>query len=157
MLAMTLTTFISFPVVGILLDRIGRVPILTAALITGGTGFCLMALTANPFSPFMYVNAGLIGIGFAGAVTGANTLASDASPKPILGSIMGGLNTMQPIGVLFFLQVGGYLFDKVGYWGPFALKGIADVICGLWILSVRKRIIEEKNEGSDRSDIQTMT
>jgi len=94
----------------------------------------------------IYVNAGLIGIGFAGAVTGANTLASDASPKPILGSIMGGLNTMQPIGVLFFLQVGGYLFDKVGYWGPFALKGIADVICGLWILSVRKRLTAPAQE-----------
>jgi hypothetical protein len=55
---------------------------------------------------------------------------------------------MQPIGVLIFLQVGGYLFDKVGSWGPFALKGIADLICGLWILSVRKRLtvpVKEEN------------
>jgi MFS family permease len=106
-----------------------------------------MALTENPFSPALYIFASMIGIGFAGAVTGSNTLASDASPKAMLGSIMGGLNTMQPIGVLIFLQVGGLLFDKVGYWGPFALKGIADVICGLWILSVRKRIpVSAKDE-----------
>ncbi len=140
MLVMTFACFLSFPIVGILLDRIGRIPVLISTLLIGGTGYCLMAMTQNPFSPALYIFASMIGIGFAGAVTGSNTLASDASPKAMLGSIMGGLNTMQPIGVLIFLQVGGFLFDKVGYWGPFALKGIADVICGLWILSVRKRI-----------------
>ena len=143
MLVMTFATFFSFPVIGILLDRIGRIPVLITTLTIGGTGYCLMAMTANPFSPVLYVFACMIGIGFAGAVTGANTLASDVSPKPILGSVMGGLNTMQPIGVLLFLQLGGFLFDKVGPWGPFALKGIADVACGLWILSVRKRIVKK--------------
>jgi MFS family permease len=143
MLVMTFATFFSFPVVGVLLDRIGRIPVLIATLIIGGTGYCLMAMTENPFSPVLYIFACMIGIGFAGAVTGANTLASDASPKPILGSVMGGLNTMQPIGVLIFLQLGGFLFDKVGPWGPFALKGIADVACGLWILSVRKRLVKK--------------
>jgi len=140
MLVMTFACFLSFPIVGILLDRIGRIPVLITTLLTGGSGYCLMAMTTNPFSPVLFLYASMIGIGFAGAVTGANTLASDASPKQILGSIMGGLNTMQPIGVLIFLQVGGYLFDKIGYWSPFALKGIADLICGLWILSVRKRL-----------------
>jgi MFS family permease len=148
MLVMTFACFLSFPIVGILLDRVGRIPVLITTLLIGGTGYCLMAITENPFSPVLYLCACMIGIGFAGAVTGANTLASDASPKQMLGSIMGGLNTMQPIGVLIFLQVGGYLFDKVGSWGPFALKGIADLICGLWILSVRKRLtvpVKEEN------------
>jgi MFS family permease len=147
-LSMALATFITFPVVGMLLDRIGRVPVLTVSLLTGGVGFCLMALITNPFSPFMYVLAGLVGIGFAGSVAGANTLTSDAAPKPILGSIMGGMNTMQPIGVLFFLQLGGYLFDTLGSWAPFALKGLADVACGLWIFSLRKRIGPLQNEDS---------
>jgi len=120
MLVMTFACFLSFPIVGILLDRIGRIPVLITTLLTGGSGYCLMAMTTNPFSPVLFLYASMIGIGFAGAVTGANTLASDASPKQILGSIMGGLNTMQPIGVLIFLQVGGYLFDKIGYWSPFA-------------------------------------
>jgi MFS family permease len=144
MLAMTFATLFSFPVVGILLDRLGRLPVLIGTLLIGGTGYCLLAMTSNPFSPLLYVFACMIGIGFAGAVTGANTLASDAAPKTILGSIMGGLTTMQPIGVLIFLQVGGFLFDRVGYWAPFALKGAADLACGLWILSVRKRMEESK-------------
>ena len=140
MLVMTFACFLAFPIIGVLLDRIGRIPVLIVTLLTGGAGYCLMAMTPNPFSPALYVFASMIGIGFAGAVTGANTLASDASPKAMLGSIMGGLNTMQPIGVLIFLQAGGFLFDNLGYWAPFALKGVADLICGLWILSVRKHI-----------------
>jgi MFS family permease len=144
MLAMTFATLISFPVVGILLDRLGRLPVLIGALLTGGSGYCLLAMTGNPFSPLLYVFACMIGIGFAGAVTGANTLASDAAPKHMLGGIMGGLTSMQPIGVLIFLQAGGFLFDRVGYWAPFALKGAADLACGLWIAAVRKRVEESK-------------
>ena len=77
------------------------------------------------------INAGL---------TGANTLVSDVSPKNLLGSILGGLNSMRLIGVLFFHQVGGFLFDNVGYGAPFLLKGIASVVCGLWIFAVRKNV-----------------
>jgi MFS family permease len=146
MLAMTFATLISFPVVGILLDRLGRLPVLIGSLLTGGTGYCLLAMTGNPFSPLLYVFACMIGIGFAGAVTGANTLASDAAPKHMLGGIMGGLTSMQPIGVLIFLQAGGFLFDRVGYWAPFALKGAADLACGLWIAAVRKRVEESHAE-----------
>jgi len=146
MLAMTFAALFSFPVVGILLDRLGRLPVLIGALLTGGSGYCLLAMTGNPFSPILYVYACMIGIGFAGAVTGANTLASDAAPKHMLGGIMGGLTSMQPIGVLIFLQVGGFLFDRVGYWAPFALKGAADLACALWIAAVRKRMEGSKAE-----------
>jgi MFS family permease len=85
-------------------------------------------------------------VGFAAASLGAITLTADVAPKPLLGSILGGLNTMQPIGILIFLQIGGLLFDKVGYWTPFALKGIANLVCGLCILAVRKRIVIPKEE-----------
>jgi len=145
---MGLVSFVAFPVVGVLLDRWGRVPVLIGGLIVGGIGFCLASVIENPFSPAMYPIISLIGIGLAGAVTGANTLASDVSPKPLLGSILGGLNTMHPIGVLFFLQVGGLLFDKLGYSTPFVLKGIANLVCGLWILVIRKHVVVSNVEGT---------
>ena len=146
MLAMTFATLLSFPVVGVLLDRLGRLPVLIGSLLTGGAGYCLLAMTGNPFSPILYLYACMIGIGFAGAVTGANPLASDAAPRHMLGGVMGGLTSMQPIGVLIFLQAGGFLFDRVGYWAPFALKGAADLACGLWIMAVRKRVEESKSD-----------
>jgi MFS family permease len=84
-----------------------------------------------------------MGVGFSAASAGAITMATDASPKQSVGSILGGLNSMQPIGTLFFLQAGGYLLDTVGYWTPFALKGIVNLILALWLIVVRKRIKAE--------------
>jgi hypothetical protein len=55
---------------------------------------------------------------------------------------------MFPIGVLFFLQVGGFLFDKLGYGAPFVLKGVANLVCGLWMLAIRTRVVGSKAEGA---------
>jgi MFS family permease len=87
-----------------------------------------------------------MGLGIAGAVTGANTIASEVSPRPLLGSILGGLNTMHPLGVLVFLQVGGFLFDNLGYSTPFIMKGIVNLIWGLWVFAIRKRVVVSKLE-----------
>ena len=146
MLVMSLVSLVATPVAGVLLDRIGRVPVIIAGLLASGSGLCLIAATDNPLSAAMFFYVGLMGLGFAAAGIGAITLASDASPKPMLGSILGGLNSMQPIGVLIFLQIGGLLFDKVGYWTPFLLKGAADLACGLWILAIRKRITVSRDQ-----------
>jgi MFS family permease len=146
MLVMAVFTILCYPVLGVLLDRIGRVPVLIAGTILSGVGFCLIAATKNPFSPSLFFYVSIMSVGFAAASLGAITLTADVAPKPLLGSILGGLNTMQPIGILIFLQIGGLLFDKVGYWTPFALKGIANLVCGLCILAVRKRIVIPKEE-----------
>ena len=146
MAVMGLVAFIAFPVVGVLLDRWGRVPVLISGLICGGLGFCLAGVIENPFSPVMYLCVSLMVLGIAGAVTGANTIASEVSPRPLLGSILGGLNTMHPLGVLFFLQVGGFLFDNLGYSTPFIMKGIVNLIWGLWVFAIRKRVVVSKLE-----------
>jgi len=147
LLVMSLACLISYPIIGILLDRWGRIQIVLLGLLMSGVGLCIMAATQNPFTPGMFLYVSLVGIGFSAANVGANTLAADSSPMPLLGSILGGLNTMQPIGILFFLQLGGLLLDQVGYWAPFALKGIGSLICCLYILSVRKGIVVQKHEG----------
>jgi NNP family nitrate/nitrite transporter-like MFS transporter len=146
MMVMALVTLVAYPILGILLDRVGRVPIIIAGAFAAGIAFCLIAATGNPFAPVMFIYVPLMSVGFSAASLGAMALTADASPKPLLGSILGGLNTMQPIGILIFLLLGGYLFDKIGYWTPFALKGIIDIACGLWVLSVKKGIVEPKEE-----------
>ena len=140
MAAMSIVAFIAFPVLGILLDKWGRVPVLILSLLTGGTGLCLIGSLSNPFSPLLFLYIAIVGIGMAGSVTGANTLATDGAPKGMTGVILGGLNSMQPVGILFFLQFGGFLFDKLGPWSCFVLKGVADIIVGIWIISVKGKI-----------------
>lgn len=140
MAAMSIVAFVAFPVLGILLDKWGRVPVLILSLLTGGTGLCLIGSLSNPFSPLLFLYIAIVGIGMAGSVTGANTLATDAAPKGMTGVILGGLNSMQPVGILFFLQFGGFLFDKLGPWSCFVLKGVADIIVGIWIILVKGKI-----------------
>ena len=137
---MSIVSFIAFPVLGILLDKWGRVPVLILSLLVGGTGLCLIGSLSNPFSPLLFFYIAIVGIGMAGSVTGANTLATDGAPKGMTGVILGGLNSMQPVGILFFLQFGGFLFDKLGPWSCFVLKGVADIIVGIWIILVKGKI-----------------
>jgi len=41
------------------------------------------------------------------------------------------------------------MFDKLGYWAPFALKGGASLICAVWILCIRKKIIEPHKQSTN--------
>jgi MFS family permease len=140
MIVLSIATILAFPVAGVMLDRWGRAPTIITSLFCGGAGILLVSQCPNPFTHLIYVPVVLAGFGMAGYLAGANTLASDASPKSIVGSILGGLNTMQPIGVLFFLTAGGYVFDVLGPVWVFALKGSANIILGIWMFTVRKRI-----------------
>ena len=143
MIVMSIVTFIAFPVIGILLDKWGRIQTIILTLLCGGVGLILVGLCPSPFSGLTSASVVLVGFGIAGAVAGANTLATDASPKALVGSILGGLNTMQPIGMLFFLQLGGYLFDVLGPGWAFALKGIANIVLAGWLLLASRGIREE--------------
>jgi MFS family permease len=140
MMVMGFATLVAFPILGIMLDKKGRVPVIILALISGGIAMFLLAVSPNPFSPLVYIAMIFAAVGMAGSIAGANTLASDASPKGMVGSILGGLNTMQPIGVLFFVGLGGYLFDRFSPGWTFALKGIASLILCMWIFMIKDRI-----------------
>ena len=58
----------------------------------------------------------------------------------MVGTVLGGLNTMQPIGMLFFLQIGGYLFDVLGPGWAFGLKGAANLLLAIWLFIAREKI-----------------
>ena len=143
MIVMGVFSIIVMPVVGILVDKWGRIPTIILALFLGGIGLILIGVCPDPFSGLIYPGVLLAAFGMAGALVGANTLAADASPKGLVGSILGGLNTMQPIGVLFFLGVGGYLFDAFGPGWAFGVKGVATLLLSIWMFAVRNRITEE--------------
>ena len=146
LIVMGLISLMAFPVLGVMLDRWGRVPTIILALFSGGIAMLIFAASPNPFHPVVYIAVLFASVGMAGAVAGANTLASDASPKGMVGSILGGLNTMQPIGVLFFLAVGGYLFDVLGPGWAFGIKGVATLMLGVWMFMVKGRITGELKE-----------
>ena len=143
MIVISVVAFAAFPAIGILLDRWGRVPTIILSLLLGGVGMLLLAISPNPFSGPIFLAVVLAAVGMAGSIAGANTLATDASPKDMVGSILGGLNTMSPIGMLFFLQVGGYVFDVLGPGWAFGIKGVASLLLGIWLFSIRRQVAAE--------------
>ncbi len=144
MMAMGVFSLFAFPVIGILLDKWGRVPTILLSVFCAAAGMMLISVSPSPYSPILYVAVLLAGIGMAGSIAGANTLATDASPKNMIGSILGGLNTMQPIGALFFIAAGGFLFDKLGPGWAFGLKGVANLRLFIWVFTVKGAINAER-------------
>jgi MFS family permease len=148
MIIMSVFTFIAFPIIGILLDKWGRLKTIILTLFLGGTGMLIIAVSPGPFSGIVMVTVVIVAFGISGSIAGANTMATDVTPRAMLGSILGGLNTMQPIGMLLFLQLGGYLYDVLGPGWAFGLKGAADILLALWlIISSRKINAELTPEG----------
>jgi MFS family permease len=143
MIIMSMGTFVAFPIIGILLDKWGRLPTMILTLLCGGVGFMMIAFSPSPFSGTVYFAVILIAFCISGSIAGANTMATDVSPKAMVGAVLGWLNTAQPIGMLIFLQVGGYLFDVLGPGWAFGLKGGADILLALWLIIVSKKVNAE--------------
>jgi MFS family permease len=127
------------PLLGIMQDKWGRVPTTIVTLAVGGAGLSSLWLVDDPFSKPVWVICIFIGIAFAGALA-PQTLVADSAPKHLRGTAMGLLNTSMAVGGVIFMQLGGYLFDNVGYATPFLAKGIANLVVAAWVFSVRKRV-----------------
>ncbi len=143
MMVMGIVSFLAFPLIGIMLDKKGRMPTIILCVLFAGVGMLMLAAAPSPFSPLCFAAAACAGIGLSGSIAGANTLAIDAAPITMMGAIMGGLNTMQPIGMLFFLGLGGYLFDAVSPAAAFILKGAANIVLLVWLFMIKDTVTKE--------------
>lgn len=143
MMVMGVISMIAFPVLGVMLDKKGRMPVVIFSVICAGISMLMIAFAPSPFHWLCMIAAILAGFGMAGSIAGANTLAMDASPITLLGAVMGGLGTMQPIGILVFLGVGGVLFDSVAPGAAFAFKGILSLLLVIWLFKTSKVVTQE--------------
>ncbi len=126
-----------------MLEKKGRMPTIIFSVLCAGISMLLVAIAPGPFHWLCFLAAIFAGIGMAGSIVGANTLAMDASPITLMGAVMGGLSTMQPIGILFFLALGGVLYDGISPGAAFALKGIASIALVVWLFTIRNDVTEE--------------
>ncbi|HIJ84199.1 MAG TPA: MFS transporter, partial [Magnetococcales bacterium] len=132
-----LIILISLPFWGWLIQNFGRVESLTLGMVLSGVGFTGMGLIYNPLSWWTFVPALFVGLGQAGCLLAPQTLALDISPVDTRGSVMGAFNTVGCIGIIFFIQIGGFLFDLVSPTAPFIFTGLANFVImayGLWVL-----------------------
>ncbi|MEO5348636.1 MAG: MFS transporter [Magnetococcus sp. YQC-3] len=125
---------------GELIVRLGRVPAMVLGMALSGAGFAGMGMIVNPLGGWVFLPAFLVGVGQAGCLLAPQVVAIDLAPVAMRGSVLGLFNTVGCLGIIFFLQVGGLLFDWLGPGAPFVFTGIANFIImfyGLFILRAR--------------------
>ena len=129
---------VSIPIWKIVMYRYGRVLAILVGLALSAMGFISMGLVGNPFDWFILLPVALTAAGQAGCFVAPQVLTVDVSPPNILGSVLGASNVVGGIGIIFFVQVGGFLFDTLGPTAPFIFVGIANALVLIYAIWVHK-------------------
>ncbi|MES9881220.1 MAG: magnetosome biogenesis transporter MamH [Sedimenticola sp.] len=128
---------VSIPFWGYFIQRYGRMVAIACGLFLSGVGFVSMAFVVNPYDWGIYIPAFFMAVGQAGTLIAPQVLTIDIAPPAIRGFVLGAFNTVGGIGMIFFVQMGGFLFDWVGPYAPFVFAGIGNLLIMLyavWLL-----------------------
>jgi MFS family permease len=134
------------PVVGVLIDRLGRKPLLLVALIlyglAGSSGLVLNSLN------LILVGRVLLGISVAGIMTTATTLIADYYSGNARVQFLGLQAGFMGLGGVIFLSLGGFLAD-LNWRFPFAIYLFSLILFGFAIifLSEPNRNLTTNNTG----------
>jgi MFS family permease len=119
------------PVVGIMIDRLGRKPLLLVALIlyglAGSSGLFLTSLN------LILIGRVLLGISVAGIMTTATTLIADYYVGNARAQFLGLQASFMGLGGVLFLSVGGFLAD-LNWRFPFAIYLFSLILFGLALI-----------------------
>jgi MFS family permease len=142
-LALTLPALliaIAAPLVGILIDRYGRKPLLLISLalyaLAGSSGFVLNDLG------LILVGRALLGISVAGIMTIATTLIADYYSGPVRVNFLGLQAGFMGLGGVVFLSLGGFLAD-LSWRSPFLiyLMSVVLIPCAWVALPEPQRLV----------------
>ncbi len=134
---------VSMPLWGIFIERFGRVSAIAGGMAFSGAGFFMFGLMDNPFTLLIIAPTILIAFGQAGCLIAPQVLAIDLTPKDLRGTVLGAFNLVGGVGIIFFVQSGGILYDIVGPHAPFVLIGIGNVLVMTYALSLRPTDVGE--------------
>ena len=139
---------LSIPAWRAFIERFGRIRAIILGMSLSAAGFISLGLVVNPFSVAIVLPVLLFSAGQAGCFIAPQILTVDHAPKELLGSVLGVFNVLGGIGIIFFVQIGGFLFDYVGPPAPFVFTGVGNLIITIYAL----RILKEERRLSGRSD-----
>lgn len=97
------------PVTGMLVDRVGRKPVLAASILLSGIAGSGAFFLNNIFA--ILVTRALVGLSIAGAMTATNALIADYFSGQQRAKFMGYNSAFLGLGVVLFLPLGGFLAD----------------------------------------------
>jgi DHA1 family tetracycline resistance protein-like MFS transporter len=146
----------SIPFWGYFIQRYGRMAALTFGLFLSSIGFISMAFVVNPYDWGIYIPAFFMAVGQAGTLIAPQVLTIDLAPPSMRGFVLGAFNTVGGIGMIFFVQIGGFLFDWIGPYGPFVFTGIGNLLIMLyavWVMRVEDEPEPPQTEELAQQDV----
>lgn len=125
------------PVAGLVVDRMGRKPMLIGStalyVVAGGSGYVLASL------PGILAGRAFLGLAVAGVMTSATTLITDYYAGDRRDGVLGLQAAFMSFGGVVFLPLGGFLAD-VGWRVPFLIYVAAVALVPFMLISVYEPI-----------------
>lgn len=145
----SLCVAIAAPVAGLLVDRVGRKPLLALGLLlyglAGSSGLWLNSLG------LILVGRALLGLSVAGISIAATTLIADYYSGSVRTQFLGWQSAAMALGGVVFLSVGG-IFADIGWRMPFSIYLVALLLLPLVLL-----FLPEPNRNPQPSTSQSKT
>lgn len=120
---LSVASFVTPPIFGYVADRVNRTHLLVLGLALTAGAFLSTTLVDDVFGWGIIIVVVFIGLAEGAQTIAAQSVFGQEAPKHLRGSAMGVYATLGTISVLFVSYLGGVMFDKVGYSGPFVVAG----------------------------------
>lgn len=115
-------------VLGFMLEKRDRLFALAVAFGVATLGYLGMWFVDDLLAPKSIPLLCLLGAGQISAFWGATTLIGREAPKASRGTVVGAFNLSGVLGILFFVALGGVMYDKYGPAAPFVMVGSANLL-----------------------------
>ena len=135
---MGLTVMLSIPLWRSFIERFGRIQAVILGMTLSALGFMMLGFVVSPFNWFVVLPVLLVSAGQAGCFIAPQIMTVDHAPRDLLGSVLGAFNVVGGVGIIFFVQVGGFLFDVVGPPAPFVFTGLGNLALVVYAIRVLK-------------------
>ena len=113
---------------GFMLEKRDRLFALAVAFGVATLGYLGMWFVDDLLAPRSIPLLCLLGAGQISAFWGATTLIGREAPKASRGTVVGAFNLSGVMGILFFVALGGVMYDKYGPAAPFVMVGSANLL-----------------------------
>jgi MFS family permease len=133
----TLTVLLSAPIMGYILDRLDRVTGIMIAFTLSATGYSFMGMIEDPLANTVFAAAILLGLGEGACIMASIALIGQNAPAKTRGSVIGTFTACGATGMLIASGVGGFLFDRWMYTGPFLFMGMINAGVLLFAIYVK--------------------
>ena len=127
------------PVLGVWGDRLNRVTVMVIAFGIAAVGYGWTAMISDWTSLDMVSIPALVvlGMGLSGAILASTLLLGQEAQAELRGSIFGLQAFCGAMGILVIAIGGGWMFDNIGPWAPFAAMGALNGLICLFACIVR--------------------